>query len=220
MQGFIYLFATFIFFSFLGWIMEVIISLIKYRKFVDRGFLLGPYCPIYGIGCICFIYIIGAFESNLFILFIINTIVGSIIEYSTSFILEKWFNARWWDYSRLPLNINGRICIPFSFGFGFGGMLAQLINPYIQNLWHSIPGSIFNPILIALIIWFFIDCIISFKIVNKLKLTSMEIYKDSTEEISEKIRATLVDKSKQFRRILQAFPTAYTTINKGKKKDK
>ena len=216
MQKFIYLFATFIFFSFLGWFMEVNISLVKLKKFVDRGFLLGPYCPIYGIGCICFIYIIGAFESNLILLFLINTIAGSILEYLTSFILEKFFNARWWDYSDLPLNIKGRICIPFSFGFGFGGVLAQLLNPSIQNVLHLIPVNIFNVITIILMIWFIIDCIISFNIINKLKLTSLEIYKDNTEEINERIKAILLEKSKQFKRILQAFPSAYL-INKNKK---
>ena len=217
MQSFFYLFATFLFFSILGWFMEVVISLFKFKKFVDRGFLLGPYCPIYGVGCICFIYLIGKFENNLIILFIINTIVGSIIEYLTSFILEKCFNARWWDYSKLPLNINGRICIPFSFGFGFGGVMAQLINPYIQNVLGSFPTNIFNPIIIALIVWFIIDCIISFNIINRLKLTTLEMYGDNTEDISEKIRSVLVEKSKQFRRVLQAFPTAYTTVNKKKK---
>ena len=216
MQEFIYLFATFIFFSFLGWFMEVNISLVKFKRFVDRGFLLGPYCPVYGIACTCFIYIIGKFQSNLILLFIINTIVGSIIEYLTSFILEKGFGARWWDYSKLPLNINGRICIPFSLGFGFGGVIAQLINPYIQNVFQAIPTIIFNIFVILLIIWFIIDCIISFNIINKLKLTSIEIYKDSTEEISGKIRAVLIEKSKQFKRILQAFPNAYI-INKFKK---
>ena len=216
MQGFIYLFATFLFFSIFGWFWEVNISLIKFKKFIDRGFLLGPYCPIYGIGCVCFIYLIGRFEDNLILLFIINTIVGSILEYLTSFILEKFFNARWWDYSKLPLNINGRICIPFSLGFGIGGVIVQLINPYILNLFHLVPVKIFNIATIILMLWFTIDCIISFIIINKLKLTTQEIYKDSTEEISEKIRAVLVEKSKQFKRILQAFPDAYT-INKLKK---
>ena len=216
MQAFIYLFATFIFFSFLGWFMEVNISLFKFKRFVDRGFLLGPYCPIYGIGCVCFIYLIGKISNNLILLFLINTIVGSIIEYLTSFVLEKFFNARWWDYSKLPLNINGRICIPFSLGFGFGGVMAQLVNPYIQRLFYLIPTNIFNILILLLIIWFIIDCIISFKIINRLKLTTQEIYKDSTEEISEKIKSVLVEKSKQFKRILQAFPNAYI-INKTKK---
>lgn len=216
MQSFIYLFATFILFSFLGWFMEVCISFIKFRKFVDRGFLLGPYCPIYGIGCTCFIYLIGSYQNNIAILFIINTIVGSIIEYLTSFLLEKLFGARWWDYSQLPLNINGRICIPFSLGFGFGGVMAQLLNPYIQDIFHLVPITVFNILIITLIIWFIIDCIISFNIINRLKLTSLEIYKDSTEEISEKIRAVLLEKSKQFKRILQAFPNAYLTIKRKK----
>ena len=217
MQSFFYLFATFLFFSILGWLMEVIISLIKFKRFVDRGFLLGPYCPIYGIGCICFIYIIGNFTNNLVLLFVINTIVGSIIEYLTSYILEKCFNARWWDYSKQPLNINGRICIPFSFGFGFGGVMAQVVNPYIQNFFQSFPILIFNIIIIIIIIWFIIDCIISFNIINKLKLTTLEMYSDNTEDISEKIRVVLLEKSKQFKRVLQAFPNAYTSVNKNKK---
>lgn len=217
MQSFFYLFATFLFFSILGWFMEVVISLFKFKKFVDRGFLLGPYCPIYGIGCVCFIYLIGSFEDNLILLFIINTIVGSIIEYLTSYVLEKCFKARWWDYSKLPLNINGRICIPFSLGFGFGGVMVQLLNPYIQSAFKAIPLTTFNIIIVILITWFIIDCIISFNIINKLKLTTLEMYTDNTEDISEKIKGVLVEKSKQFKRLLQAFPTSYISINRKKK---
>lgn len=210
MQYFIYLFATFILYSFFGWLMESILSFIKTKKFINRGFLIGPYCPIYGIGCICLIFLLKKYSNDLMALFIIGTVICSIIEYLTSLILEKLFKTRWWDYSHLPFNINGRICLLYSVLFGLGGFIMLIVNPIIQNFMISIPKLLFNIIICIIIIFFIIDCIISFNIINKLKLATQEIYKDNTEEITQKISSVIHEKSKQFKRVIQAFPNAYT----------
>jgi len=110
---------SFFIYSFIGWLYEsTLCSLINQHKFVNRGFLYGPYCPIYGTGAIvCWFSLKNI--TNAFLIFILSVIICSVLEYLTSFIMEKLFNQRWWDYSNLPLNINGRVCL-------FGGILFGL----------------------------------------------------------------------------------------------
>ncbi len=122
-------FVEFIFYSFLGWIWESIYCTTKEKRWSDRGFLFGPVCPIYGT-CVVIVSIgfkaLGILSSPTFPLwaiFIICYIVSAVAEYSTSWVLEKRFHARWWDYSDLPLNLHGRICVLSSIAFGLAGVL-------------------------------------------------------------------------------------------------
>lgn len=104
-------FLIFLFFSFLGYIVECIYSSIIQRELnVDRGFFMGPYLPIYGI-TLTLIYHLTNNISFIFVQFIITFFLIFIIEYITSFVLEKIFKRRWWDYSRKKYNINGRVCL-------------------------------------------------------------------------------------------------------------
>ena len=123
-------FTEFMFYSFLGWVWESIYCTIKEKHWQDRGFLFGPYCPIYG-SCIVAAEIVfghlipgGMGNMSFPMIFIISYIGSAIAEFSTSWILEKRFHARWWDYSDMPLNIQGRICVPVSICFGAAGISA------------------------------------------------------------------------------------------------
>ena len=100
----------FFIFSFLGWVMEVTLTLITDKKFVNRGFLLGPCCPIYGCGCILLNLLLQNYMNNIIVLFILTMFTCSLLEYITSFLMEKIFKLRWWDYSQMRFNINGRMC--------------------------------------------------------------------------------------------------------------
>lgn len=208
MQKLVYLFIIFITCSFIGWLIESILSLIEDKKMVNRGFLVGPYCPIYGVGAICLILLLQKYYDDLIVLFIMSVVLCSILEYLTSFILEKLFSARWWDYSHIPFNINGRICLIYSIFFGFGGLVITKVYPLVIKLLSIIPEFIIYPISTILALILIIDFVVSFNIINKLKLSTLELKKDNTEEISEKISIILQKKADEFRRLIKAFPNA------------
>ena len=123
------LFDYFITFSFAGWIYESIYCTVKTAHWQNRGFLYGPVCPIYGIGGTAGLvfFFSGWFplssSTSPWIIFLGVAAGSAVLEYVTSFLLEKLFHARWWDYSHVPLNLNGRISLPTTAGFGLAGMV-------------------------------------------------------------------------------------------------
>jgi uncharacterized membrane protein len=129
----------------MGWIYETIFCTIKNNKWAARGFLYGPLCPIYGVGAALLTAIaemvserstIGYDWWHVFLLAFFGSIV---LEYGTSWALEKLFHAYWWDYSNMPLNIHGRVCFPYSVGFGCAGLLVvYIIAPFTQRMTSSI----------------------------------------------------------------------------------
>lgn len=119
----------FIFYSFLGWVYESTLETISTKKLSSRGFLQGPYCPIYGVAAVISIYFFNSESSSLEI-FLTGMIVATVLEYITSYVLEVLFHARWWEYSDLPLNINGRVCIIAS---AFFGVMMILLIKVIHN---------------------------------------------------------------------------------------
>ncbi|MBQ7429920.1 MAG: putative ABC transporter permease [Butyrivibrio sp.] len=131
-------YVLFMIFSFIGWIYECTYCTIDNKKWSNRGFLYGPICPIYGFGTIACVIIFGhlspdAYHTVWWKIFLICAIGSAIMEYSTSYILEKLFNAVWWDYSNIPLNINGRISIPTTFAFGVAGIIVvRFILPFFN----------------------------------------------------------------------------------------
>ena len=128
-------FLLFLFYSFLGWILEMVVCSIADKKVVNRGFLIGPYCPIYGSGCLLIISLLHKYQDDPFTLFIMAVIVCSLLEYFTSYIMEKLFKARWWDYSDRRFNINGRICLDNLVLFGVLGLLIFYVaNPFFGGL--------------------------------------------------------------------------------------
>jgi uncharacterized membrane protein len=118
-------------FSVIGWLYECTYCAIKTKKWDNRGFLFGPVCPIYGFGGIMVIAAANLVESAVHAggaapepwqVFVVSALGSAVLEYVTSYVLERWFHARWWDYSNVPLNLNGRICLPFTLCFGLAGM--------------------------------------------------------------------------------------------------
>lgn len=134
-------FVYFMLFSFMGWVYETIFCTIKGGKWANRGFLFGPVCPIYGAGAVGITALNEYFEvfTNITFtwwqIFIIAFFGSMILEYTTSWLLEKLFHAYWWDYSNVPLNIHGRICLPASLGFGGAGLLVvYIIDPFTRDI--------------------------------------------------------------------------------------
>ena len=201
-------FLLFITYSILGWIMEVVEQIIQYRKFVNRGFLIGPYCPIYGFGTLAILYILKGYDSHPVELFINAIVICSLLEYFTSFLMEKIFHARWWDYSNKRFNINGRICLETMIPFGFGVLLVwYLINPSLLELINLIPSSITTIIAIILLIVIIIDVLISSNAIISYKSAIKKISKDDvTEDFNKYVKNTLSEKHYLTRRLIKAFP--------------
>ena len=203
----------------LGWVVEVINSLCVKHKFVNRGFLIGPYCPIYGIGCVSMIVLLQRYFNDPLILFVMSMVIFSILEYFTSWAMEKIFNARWWDYSNKKYNLNGRICLETMIPFGLGGLLiVYIINPILMHLILMIP-IFWRQIITAIIaVIFFTDVIISYNIIAKFKHKALAIAQDSTEEITQHVRDWLEKRSYLTKRLSEAFPELEIHLKQARKK--
>lgn len=149
-------------YSFLGWVCETVYCSIGQKKFVNRGFLNGPFCPIYGFGALAVITILSPFVENIPILFIASIIVTSLLEYVTSFILEKLFHMSWWDYSNYKFNINGRVCLQNSLMFGVLSLFVMLVvHPAIDDFVSSINTKVAFVLSILFGTYFVVDTIIT-----------------------------------------------------------
>lgn len=200
-------FLLFISYAFLGWCMEVICKLIEKGKFVDRGFLIGPYCPIYGWGALAITILLKRYAYDPIILFVMSVVICSILEYFTSYFMEKKYHARWWDYSNKKFNINGRICLETMVPFGILGVIIMYVtNPILMDLYQSISQLALHIISALLFIGFIVDNIISSNIMSSIKVEGSKIVKDNTEEITEKVKQILREKSWLHRRLMEAYP--------------
>lgn len=203
------LFLLFIFYAILGWIVEMIYCYISSGKIINRGFLIGPYCPIYGYGALLITLLLTPYQKDPVVLFVMSIAICSILEYFTSFIMEKIFNTRWWDYSKRKFNINGRICLETMIPFGIlGSIMAYFINPILFNVLSKLEINTLNMFAFIIFIIFLMDNVISFVIISNLKNITNEIRGDSTEKITKEVRKIVLNKgAKLYQRIVKAFPS-------------
>lgn len=200
-------FLLFISYAFLGWCMEVTCKFIQYKKFINRGFLIGPYCPIYGWGALAITILLKRYMEDPLVLFVMSTLICSIIEYLTSYFMEKKYHARWWDYSNKKFNINGRICLETLIPFGILGVAIMYgTNPILFKLYNQIPQLVINILTAILFIGFIVDNIISSNIISSINVEGNKLIKDNTEEITEKVKKLLREKSWLHRRLINAYP--------------
>lgn len=201
-------------YSIVGWIYETLLYSFNQKKFVNRGFLNGPYCPIYGFGALLDIIILGK-VGNPLLLFILGAFVDCSLEYLTSFVMEKLFNARWWDYSDRRFNLNGRVCLLGAVVFGaFSVILIKLVHPFIAGLTYRIPLKILHIVCAALLVIFIGDCIITlmgFTGFNKKLRELSAIIEEKTAEAkkAENLRKNEIFGKRlsfQQRRMIKAFP--------------
>lgn len=201
------IFILYIFYSFIGWLWEVVDKLVEEKKFVNRGFLIGPYCPIYGVGCTLLVLLLSKYSNNLLSLFIHSIIICSILEYTTSYFMEKIFHARWWDYSKQKFNLNGRICAETMIPFGiFGSLIVGYVNPFLTNSLEKLSPNIITTTALVLAIIYVIDTILSLNIILNFRKTMTFVEKDATEQITKKVREILTDRGYFYRRLIKAFP--------------
>ena len=193
-------------YSFTGWLMESVRSIFYDKRFVNRGFLVGPVCPIYGFGVLLMSILLKKYNNDVIAVFIFSMLICGILEYLTSYFMEKIFNARWWDYKNRKFNINGRICLETLIPFGICGTLITLIiNPFLFKYIALIPNIILHIVIFVLCTIFVIDTIVSLNIISNIKDLKKEL-NDNTIEISEKVKKIILRKLKLHRRLVLAFP--------------
>ena len=130
-------------YAFLGWCLEVSFAALKTRRFVNRGFLNGPVCPIYGVGVVIVLLCLTPLKNNLPVLFAGGVVLTSALEYATGLVLEKLFGQRWWDYSEEPFNLQGYICLRFSLCWGVAILfVVKLLHPTVLLFISLIPRSV------------------------------------------------------------------------------
>lgn len=176
-------------YSFLGWIGEIIYTFPERHKFYNRGFLYGPICPIYGAGAIVIIYGLHFVNNYPILVFLLGMISATIIEYFTSYIMEKAFKVRWWDYSEKFLNINGRVCLLNSVIFGvLSIVITYLVHPLISQLYLSYLNN--HRVVIGMVFGLIIgvDFVITISSIIKFKQMINKHHREN-EELKERVRA-------------------------------
>lgn len=186
-------FVYFIIYSFLGWIYETFYCTVHEKAWENRGFLYGPCIPLYGVGAtlaqILFVDLpIYYSKEPTYLMIFLGCAIGSFfLEYSTSYLLEKKFHARWWDYSDLPLNINGRVCLIFTICFGFAGIIVtQIIIPPIVQFIALIPVVVIE--LMALLFMFI------FGMDMALTISALTTFAKEFERINEQINNQMAER--------------------------
>ncbi|MDU6842083.1 MAG: putative ABC transporter permease [Bifidobacterium breve] len=150
-------FLWFLFYSFVGWVYESILVSCQERRLVNRGFLNGPLCPIYGTGAVLGIAVLGNLH-NPIIIFLISMVGATILEYTTSWVMEELFHARWWDYSNFRFNVQGRVCLLGAVIFGIAGVVIVLgAQPYVAQFTDLIPVPMLHTLVTVLALVTIID---------------------------------------------------------------
>lgn len=179
-------FLFFIIYSVLGWIAETLYCSVPQGHFVERGFLRGPLCPIYGVGALILLFVLEPIE-NWILIFLLSFLLTSILEYITSYAMERVFKMRWWDYSGHFLNINGRVCLLNSTLFGLLALvLTKIIHPFIETHVASIPENILHPLAFLFGGLFLVDFIVSIHASFRLK-NHLEKLRETQEHIKEEL---------------------------------
>ncbi|SDX33622.1 putative ABC transporter permease [Eubacterium barkeri] len=206
------LIIEFFIFAVIGWCMEVILKYFQYHRFINRGFLIGPYCPIYGAGVVAVTLLVGGMigrHGTIGETFLAGFVICGILEYFTSWYMEKVFHARWWDYSKKPMNLNGRIWIGNLVLFGVASVgIIWLIDPLYFGLMAGVSPFVIQLLAIIIVVVMLGDYAYSHFLMNLVKREIDSQDADDTEEISRQVHAMLKDKQLLLRRIEAAYPNA------------
>lgn len=180
----------FLIYAFLGWCAEVAFAAVHKGIFINRGFLNGPVCPIYGVGMLVVATLLWGLRSNLILLFLGSAGLTTALEYATGWILEKFFHDKWWDYSDKPFNVKGYICLEFTILWGLAAaFIVGAVHPFVFILIKKTP-FVLGVILMAVFLAAFVtDLVITVTALAKLpkKLNAMLEAEKALKAISDKI---------------------------------
>lgn len=187
----------------IGWLWETIYCSIKAKKFMYRGFLIGLYCPIYGFGILMVLYFIDPFQNNIFLLYILSTVVVTVLEYLTSYILEKLFHTTWWDYHKVPFNIQGRVALPVSIFWGLCCVIVvkfvhPLVDKFVENLYLSF--GVILPVIIIFIM--LLDTVVSVRKIFSFQ-KAVEKLNSKLEEQAKELKVSIETRIKDFNESLE-----------------
>ena len=208
MYKFCFTFLLFIIYSVIGFVAEIInCSITNKRIVLNRGFFLGPYLPIYGVCCLIMSFFLTRYNHDIVALYTMSMFLCTLIEYITSYILEKIFKVRWWDYSDRKFNIAGRVCMENALLFGFGGIfLVKIIDPVIYPFLFSFKENTLIIVSWVMITIFFTDLVVTLVTLSKIKISANRYNDhDATEEIKLLVREK-IENSFLVRHLLNAFP--------------
>lgn len=180
----------FLIYAFLGWIVEVIYHAVAQGVVVNRGFLNGPVCPIYGFGMLLILYLLLPISENLLVLLIGGMLFTTSIELFGGWILEKLFHMRWWDYSQEPFNLHGYICVKFSLAWGLGVVgVVRLLHPMVADISDFVWKTPLKWLLIPLMLLFVVDIAATVASIMHLQkeLRTLEHLASDMREISDNI---------------------------------
>ncbi len=210
MEYWINLVLLFFAYAFLGWCIEVTLKFIQYGRFINRGFLTGPVCPIYGAGAALITLCVGALapvEDAYGTTFAVSFVLCGAVEYFTSYFMEKRFHARWWDYSQKPMNLHGRVWIGNLALFGLGGVaIIHLVNPALLALLARFSLAARRAAAIALGAVFAVDYVDTHFILKLVKAGVERSEADNTEAIRREIVTLFSDRNIFYRRFCEAYP--------------
>ena len=174
----------FFLYAFLGWCAEVAFAALKNGRFVNRGFLNGPICPIYGFGLVLVLTCLEPLSHNLLLLYLGSVVLTTVVELFTGYTMEKLFHQRWWDYSKMPLNIGGYVCPLFSLLWGVACVLIVLVlQPKVVALVSLLQGPFADGILYLLGVLLLVDLSITVATVVRLNNRLSQI-----DEVSARLR--------------------------------
>ncbi|MGM0219725.1 putative ABC transporter permease [Enterococcus sp. AZ126] len=220
MNKFIEIVLLFFIYSFIGWLWETVYCSLKAKKFVYRGFLVGPYCPIYGFGILGVLYFLEPLKQNIVVLYLLSTILVTILEYITSYGLEKMFHASWWDYKDVPLNINGRVALPVSLFWGIGCVLiVRVIHPRVM-LFEEFLSEKFGIVLpIILLLLIITDLIYTLANMQSFKKVTAQI-STAVEERKQDLASAVTEKREELSANLSELKETVTEEMKERKQSK
>ena len=209
-ESLINLILLFFAYAFLGWCIEVTLKYFQFHRFINRGFLTGPWLPIYGSGAVLITAVIkglAPLEFSVGTTFAVSYLLCGFLEYMTSYVLEKRFHARWWDYSLKPMNLHGRVWIGNLVLFGLGGVvIVDLINPLLLRLSEHMSFPLREIMAFSLSAVFIADYVMSHFVLKLVKSGVESSDADETEAISKEVRLLLSNRSVFYRRFADAYP--------------
>lgn len=210
-------FLFFFLYSVIGYLAEIIYVSIKSKKMVvNRGFLIGPYLPIYGFGSLILVLFLRRYEEDPVVLFVMGAFFCTVLEYFTSLIMEKIFKLRWWDYSDRKFNIDGRVCLDNALLFGISGIVVvKGLHPLLADLIYFFPSGVTIGLAIFLFIVMLADFCESCYITFRLKINfNNYLHKDATKDIKDEVLKAIKKHITLTSRLIKAFPTATYDANK------
>lgn len=184
----------FYFYCFVGWCVESAFVSIQKRKLTNRGFMRGPFLPLYGTGAIMMLLVSIPFRDNVFLVFLAGCVGATVLEYITGFVMEKLFKVRYWDYSKQKFNINGYVCLGTSLAWGFlTVVLTQFLHVQVEKLLFLLPDRLVTVVTIVLTVFIAADFALSFKAAVDLRdlMVKMEKMKEELRGIQKRLDAII-----------------------------